>query len=594
MNAPLNSEMEPARGAPGAAALGATDLGEIVGMTGSGASARLFRNSEAATNETLRLTIGRLVGVTVGTSFIVGVVARMSVSPPPADRADFSSLVAEIDFMGEIRNYDTPEASFSRGVTNYPTISNTVQRLKPGDVATIHRIDAAEVIEVGRLRLDPNVHAYIDFEEMLRKHFAIVGTTGVGKSTAVALILQEILARKADLRIFLFDPHNEYASCFGEQANVVNPKNLMLPFWLFNFEEIVDVFFRGRPGVEEETELLQELIPLAKAKFAAGQRGDRILLRKGHGGTGYTADTPMPYRISDLVALIDERIGKLENRSVAGKYLRLINRIETLGNDSRYTFMFSNVFVEDLMVQTLGELFRMPVKGKPITVLSLAGFPSEVLDSLVSVICRMGFEFGVWSDGAAPLLFACEEAHRYAPADKKLGFGPTRKALSRIAKEGRKYGVFLGCITQRPADLDPTILSQCSTIFAMRLANENDQAIVKSAVPDSGASLVGFLASLGNRECIAFGEGVPLPTRFRFKDLPAARIPRSQASHFARLEQNGPVDVDFVSSVVDRWREATITNQRPRMNVMGLDPDGIPVDYDDGLGAPLIPRKTSA
>ena len=183
----------------------------------------------------------------------------------------------------------------------------------------------------------------------------------------------------------------------------------------------------------------------------------------------------MPYRISDLVALIDERMGKLENRSIWTKYHRLIARIETLGHDSRYTFMFNNLFVEDLMVQVLGDLFRLPVDGKPITVMQLAGFPAEVLDSVVSVMCRMAFEFGVWSDGAAPLLVACEEAHRYAPADKKLGFGPTLKALSRIAKEGRKYGVFLGAITQRPADLDSTILSQCSTVFAMRLANDRDQ-----------------------------------------------------------------------------------------------------------------------
>jgi DNA helicase HerA-like ATPase len=209
-------------------------------------------------------------------------------------------------------------------------------------------------------------------------------------------------------------------------------------------------------------------------------------------------------------------------------------------------------------------------------------------------MCRMGFEFGVWSDGAAPLLVACEEAHRYAPADRKLGFGPTRKALSRIAKEGRKYSVFLGAITQRPADLDPSILSQCSTVFAMRLANDLDQAIVKSAVPDAASSLIAFLPSLGNREGIAFGEGVPLPTRFRFKDLPADRLPRSQSSTLAHFRDSAEIDTDFVEAVVDRWREATITNQRPRTSFMGRDADGIPAaEFDDGLGAPLIQRKVA-
>ncbi|MEJ0011794.1 MAG: DUF87 domain-containing protein [Bauldia sp.] len=562
-------------------------LGRITGISGSGAVARLFKANTADADSAV--TIGRLIGIAADTSLIIGAVVRMSVSPPAADDHESGSLVTDIDFMGEIKNYGTEQASFQRGVSTYPTIGNMIQRLASGDVATIHHVSGGETIEVGRLRLDPTVPAYINFDELLRKHFAVVGTTGVGKSTSVALILQEILAKKANLRIFLIDPHNEYGQCFGDLAHVVSPKNLMLPFWLFNFEEIVDVFFRGRPGVEEEMEILQELIPLAKAQFAAGSKGDRLLLRRQ--GAGYTADTPVPYRISDLVKLIDERMGKLENRSIWTKYHRLIARIETLGHDSRYNFMFNNLFIEDLMVQVLGDLFRLPLNGKPITVIQLAGFPAEVLDSVVSVMCRMAFEFGVWSDGAAPLLVACEEAHRYAPADKKQGFGPTLKALSRIAKEGRKYGVFLGCITQRPADLDATILSQCSTVFAMRLSNDRDQAIIRSAVPDAGSSLVAFLPSLGNREGIAFGEGVPLPTRFRFKDVPADRRPRSQSGNQVQLDASGEVDADFIHAVVDRWREATTTNQRPRTSLMGMDADGIPENFDDGLGAPLIPRK---
>jgi DNA helicase HerA-like ATPase len=567
-------------------------LGRIVSITGSNASARLFK-TVADVDEDQRLTIGRLVGISVERSLIVGVVVRISVMPPEGEATpDDANLVAEIDFMGEIRNHGTDRASFQRGVSTYPTTGSRVSRLRTEDVAVIHHITNGDTIEVGRLRLDPTVPALINFEELLRKHFAVLGTTGVGKSTSVALILQEILKKKANLRIFLIDPHNEYGQCFGDMAHVITPKNLVLPFWLFNFEEIVDVFFRSRPGVEEETEILQELIPIAKAQFAAGARADRVTLRKS-GGVGFTADTPVPYRVSDLVKLIDDRMGKLENRSIWTKYHRLIARIETLGNDSRYTFMFNNLFIEDLMVQVLGDLFRLPINGKPITVLQLAGFPAEVLDSVVSVVCRMAFEFGVWSDGAAPLLVACEEAHRYAPADRKLGFGPTRKALSRIAKEGRKYGVFLGAITQRPAEIDPTILSQCSTVFAMRLANDADQAIVKSAVPDAGSSLVDFLPSLGNREGIAFGEGVPLPTRFRFTDIAADRIPRSQSGQHVRLEAGAEVDQDFIHAVVDRWRDATTTNQRPRTSLMGVggDADGMPPEFAEELGSSLLRKR---
>ena len=228
----------------------------------------------------------------------------------------------------------------------------------------------------------------------------------------------------------------------------------------------------------------------------------------------------MPYRLEDLISLIDERMGKLENRAAWASYHRLITRIETARNDPRYGFMFDNANVGgDTMVETLGTLFRLPPDGMPMTIMQLAGFPAEVVDSVVSVLLRMAFDFGLWSDGALPLLFVCEEAHRYAPADRSIGFGPTRKAVSRIAKEGRKYGVFLGLVTQRPAELDATIISQCSTLFAMRMANDRDQAIVRSAVSDAAGSLIGFVPSLGTREVFAFGEGVALPTRLRFKEL---------------------------------------------------------------------------
>ena len=317
---------------------------------------------------------------------------------------------------------------------------------------------------VGALQQDPTIAACVNVDDMVAKHFAIFGTTGVGKSSGVSLILREILTVRPDLRLFLIDPHNEYGRCFEDRALVLNPRNVKLPFWLFNFEEIVDVFYRGRPGVEEEVAILSELIPVAKGHFAGMKQVDRLSIRKNDPkSTGFTIDTPVPYRLADLVGLIDERMGKLENRSSVPKYNRLIARIEAVRNDPRYAFMFDNANVGgDTMVEVLSQLFRLPPNGKPMTIMQLAGFPAEVVDSVVSVLCRMAFEFGLWSDGAAPLLFVCEEAHRYAPADRAIGFGPTRKAVSRIAKEGRKYGVFLGLVTQRPAELDSTIISQCT------------------------------------------------------------------------------------------------------------------------------------
>ncbi len=180
---------------------------------------------------------------------------------------------------------------------------------------------------------------------------------------------------------------------------------------------------------------------------------------------------------------------------------------------------------------------------------------------MVSVLCRMAFDFGLWSDGIAPLLFVCEEAHRYAPADKKIGFGPTRRALSRIAKEGRKYGVFLGLVTQRPAEIDPTIISQCSTFFVMRLANDRDQHLIRSAVSDAAANMLAFIPSLGTREVFTFGSGVAMPTRMRFKELPPEFRPNSEAGGDTRSDAGNSLERGLIGSVIERWRSASMSQR---------------------------------
>jgi DNA helicase HerA-like ATPase len=277
---------------------------------------------------------------------------------------------------------------------------------------------------------------------------------------------------------------------------------------------------------------------------------------------GYTVDTPVPYRLADLMNLLDERMGKLENRSSRMNYHKLMTRIETVSNDPRYAFMFENANVGgDTMAEAISQLFRLPANGMPMTIMQLAAFPNEVIDAVVSVLGRIAFDFGLWSDGASPLLFICEEAHRYASTDRSVGFAPTRRAISRIAKEGRKYGVFLGLVTQRPAELDPTIISQCSTLFAMRMSNDRDQALLRSAVSDAAANLLAFVPSLGTREALAFGVGVPLPTRLTFAKLPPEAVPKSESfADKTDLEATGQ-DLNFIASVVERWRGATV-NQR--------------------------------
>jgi uncharacterized protein len=511
----------------------------------------------------VRGTVGKFVSIRCANSTIVAMITDVT----SENMKDSETYIASagVDLLGEIVGGDRPK--FQRGVTHYPTIGDTVDVISNQELRTVYAPSGSDQINVGTLQQDPSIIAYVDVEEMLSKHFAVLGSTGVGKSTGVSLLLNEILKARPNLRVFLLDVHNEYGRCFGDRAQVLNPRNLKLPFWLFNFEEIVDVLFAGRPGVPEELDILAEVIPMAKGLYTQYQNSDRLglgLKRSDPKQVGYTVDTPVPYRLVDLISLIDERMGKLENRSSRIIYHKLISRIDAVRNDPRYAFMFDNANVGgDTMAEVISHLFRLPANGRPMTIMQLAGFPAEVVDSVVSVLCRMAFDFGLWSDGVSPMLFVCEEAHRYASADRNVGFGPTRKAVSRIAKEGRKYGVYLGLITQRPAELDATIISQCNTLFSMRLANDRDQALLRSAVSDAAANLLSFVPSLGTREVLAFGEGVALPTRLRFKEVPPHQLPRGEATIATVPSVTAGHDMHFVSAVLERWRGATSQRDTP-------------------------------
>ena len=532
-----------------------TPRGRVISVRGSQARVGILSTQQMTVSE-IRATVGRFISIRCPSATISAITTE--VTSEDLSQAHDYVATASVDLLGEILG-PAERPKFQRGVTHYPTIGDAVDMITSQELRTIYTPTAGDHIDIGALQQDTSVRACVNVEEMLSKHFAVLGSTGVGKSTGVSLLLNEILKARPNLRIFLLDVHNEYGRCFGERALVLNPRNLKLPFWLFNFEEIVDVLFGGRPGVPEELDILAEVIPLAKGIYTQYQNTDRIGLKRIDPKTvGYTVDTPVPYRLVDLISLIDERMGKLENRSSRIIYHKLISRIETVRNDPRYAFMFDNANVGgDTMAEVISHLFRLPANGRPMTVMQLAGFPAEVVDSVVSVVCRMAFDFGLWSDGVSPLLFVCEEAHRYASADRSIGFGPTRKAISRIAKEGRKYGVYLGLITQRPAELDATIISQCNTLFTMRLANERDQSLLRSAVSDAAANLLSFVPSLGTREVLAFGEGVALPTRLRFKEVPPHQLPRSEATIATVRSVNAGHDMHFVAAVLERWRGAT-------------------------------------
>ena len=194
--------------------------------------------------------------------------------------------------------------------------------------------------------------------------------------------------------------------------------------------------------------------------------------------------------------------------------------------------------------------------GKPLTIIDLSGIPSEVADVVVSLTCRLIFDFALWSDRERmpPILLVCEEAHRYVPASASVGFSAATRAVGRIAREGRKYGISLALVTQLPSELSSPALAQCGTIFALRLGHYLDQRFVGTALPDAARGMLTALPSLRTQEAVVFGEGVPLPMRIRFADLPPERRPRSESAHYSRAWQVDKVDAAFLDDGVRRWR----------------------------------------
>lgn len=534
-------------------------IGRIVAVTGAHAIVLLDYVDTMFTDNHRGPEIGTLLKSETANSITLALVSALSSPSPSNNPNDKEMRIVEVEFIGELpRGEDGVPRSFRRGVSGYPSLGDAVYRATRGELALAYACDAASSVRVGHIQQDPSIPAMIKIDEMLGKHFAILGTTGTGKSCTVALILRRILDKNPQAHILLLDVHREYSQSFQGISEVISPDNMSLPFWLLNFDEAVEILVGQHASRETDIEVLREIIPIAKQRYLTNQRRDKSGVGRTTAPTidiqNVGVDTPIPYRTSDLMGVIEEYMGKLELRNELSPYKRLKAKLETVSRDPRYSFMFGSLTVQDNMAAVLARIFRIPVNGKPIAILELGGMPSEIINVVVSVLARLAFDFGVWSAGKIPITFVCEEAHRYVPNDKTTGFEPTKRAISKIAKEGRKYGVSLAIITQRPSELDPTILSQCNTIFSLRLTNERDQEILKAGISDAAASLLEFMPTMGTGEAITFGEGVALPTRIKFDLLPAHELPRSNTASFTKSWATDIPDDSFLQEIVNRWR----------------------------------------
>ncbi|MGH6882946.1 ATP-binding protein [Hypericibacter sp.] len=521
---------------------GAAKAGHVIAVSGSSVTAILKPGAEG-------IRIGSIVRMPTLASDVFGMVVSLKAENAQAEISPAEKHLAEIQLLGEcLRDKSGAARGFQRGVSMHPGLGMDLFAATHDELGLVYARPKAATVRVGAIHQDETLPAFVSTDELLGKHFAVLGVTGSGKSCAVALILRAVLDQNPGGHVVLLDSHNEYATAFGDRAELISPSNLQLPYWLLNFEEIVSVF-ASRTGdtMEAEHAVLKAAIVESKRKFAgAGKELDYV-----------TVDTPVPYRLGDVLRSIDAAMGRLEKPENNAAYLRLKARIEALSNDRRFAFMFSGLMVRDNLVDILSRILRMPVERKPITIFDISGIPSEITDVVVSVLCRTLFDFALWSDRARamPILLVCEEAHRYVPRDDSQAFGPTGRVIATIAREGRKYGVGLCLVSQRPSELSATILSQCNTLFALRMSNERDCSFVRNALPDSAIGLLGALPALRTREAIAVGEGVTVPMRLAFDELDPQWRPKNGTPPFSHAWQQDSASREFITDTIERWRK---------------------------------------
>lgn len=487
--------------------------------------------------------VGSQIKIRVGSTWLLA-----SIRTQKLHEREQGVILAAVDFLGEgdEEKLTGKIYNFRRGVTRYPVPGSEVYAVSSPDMKQVYAADARAHVEIGTVFPTKDIRGALYVDAMLGKHFALLGSTGTGKSTSAALILHKICDIAPEGHIVMIDPHGEYSAAFKTNGALFDVNNLAMPYWMMNFAEHCEVFVTSTGDDKQiDSDILARCLLQARSKNRIAESIGKL-----------TVDAPIPYLLSDLTNIIQTEMGKLDKATNSAPFMRLKGKIEELKADPRYNFMFSGMLVGDTMADFVGKIFRLPSGGKPISIIDVSGVPSDITSTVVAVLSRLVFDYAIWSrnEPQRPILLVCEEAHRYIPSDRVSKASAVRSILERIAKEGRKYGVSLGLITQRPSDLAEGVLSQCGTIISMRLNNDRDQAFVRAAMPEGARGFLDSIPALRNRECIICGEGVSIPIRVALDNLEEEKRPASEDPLFSVLWQETGGESEILERVVRRWR----------------------------------------
>lgn len=497
--------------------------------------------------------VGTFVAIQQRASRLIAVVQEMSGREAPIPTAAGGTLV--VNPLGEI----TDDGGFRRGVSDYPLPGAEVRTVTAVDVDAIFSKVRSFDFPLGRLKDYPDARVFLDPTTLCGRHFAILGQSGSGKSWAVASVLQHLVATMPRAHIILLDLHGEYCwvdeqgvehSAFRKDAvRYLDARDLEIPYWLMTFAELVELLIdRSDEKSSIQTAFLRDVVLDLKRKS-----GEQLGLKS------ISVDSPVYFPLLQVYESFKEAnelrtdFGKTRG-PLFGQFDEFLIKLQSRLADSRYDFLL-NPSRRNRSESLAGLLRDFVGLGSPkcaISVIDLSPVPFDIRPAISAQIGRLAFEFNYWNPRARefPILLVCEEAHVYIPRDPGSAFSGARKSMERIAKEGRKYGVGLAVVSQRPQELSETVLSQCGTYICLRLTNPDDQAYVRALVPEGESDFVSVLTALGRGEAMALGEAVPVPIRFQI-DRPDP-APNSSDVDYHRCWRDGPDDLD-IEGIIGRW-----------------------------------------
>lgn len=545
-------------------------IGKIIEVDGTHIKAELDKNIDELTRvyNTEVYSIGQfgtIIKSYFGNKLLFMYVTRLRLkSEIESERGNYippseDSRILEADLFGEGQwkiECNTPERTcqlaFERGISTYPLPQQALYLTTSIELKSVFESDRRNAVRIGTYVGAGNVPCYANVNEMISKHTAILGSTGSGKSGTVAAIIHAISSYKLNEDgwhpyIIILDPHNEYQTAFPQAKRLVSDEGtLKLPYWLLNLQELTDLFIG-----KSEFQATSQVNILKTALIKVRKAGATII---GKNPEEVSVDSPIPFSIASLVEEIESDMPPQVSKQ--DKHRSILNKIEALQRDRRLNFLIDDwTSNTDEIQDVLGQFIN---SVESIRVVDLSGIPNDIAGIVSATISRLLFMYKLWETSEErkrdPLLLVCEEAHKYVPNRGEAEYTSAQDAIKRIAKEGRKYGIGLILVSQRPSEIEPTVLSQCNTWLVLRLTNSDDQSYVLRFLPDSMAGLAKQLPALRRREAIFIGQAAPIPARIMVNELTQEQLPMSQDIPFIEGWSSQPVTGEQLQAISDKWR----------------------------------------